>query len=153
MATQKAGTILVNLANKKIVLVYRRDKIGYEFPKGHLEKGETLEECAIRETEEETGRKNHIIENLGVVKYITGRGENVELHMYLAIDDGRTHEFIEEDLKEVISWFEIEEVDSKINYEDLKRFWRNSKQKVIDLLNKVWKGNKRWKKMYGKQEK
>ena len=135
MATQKAGTVLVNLSNKKIALVYRRDKLGYEFPKGHLEEGETLEECASRETEEETGRKNHIVEKLETLNYITGRGEDVQLHMYLAIDDGRTHEIIDEELKEVISWFRVEEVESNLNYENLKRFWRNSKQKVIDLLN------------------
>ena len=97
MATQKAGTVLVNLSNKKIALVYRRDNLGYEFPKGHIEEGETLEECAVRETEEETGRKNYIVEKLEKLNYITGKGEEVELHMYLAIDDGRTHEIIEED--------------------------------------------------------
>ncbi len=136
MATQKAGTILINLRNKKIALVYRRDKLGYEFPKGHLEEGETIEECAIRETEEETERKNHILEKLGVVNYITGKGEEVELNMYLAIDDGRTQEVIEEELKEELSWFSVEDVDLKLNYENLKVFWKNSKQKVIDLLNK-----------------
>ena len=136
MTTQKAGTVLVNLSNKKIALVFRKDKLGYEFPKGHLEEGETLEECAVRETEEETGRKNHIVEKLEKLNYITGKGEEVALHMYLAIDDGRTHEIIEEDLKEEISWFGVDEVDSKLNYENLERFWKNSKQKVIDLLNK-----------------
>lgn len=136
MATQKAGTILVNLKTKKIALVYRRDELGYEFPKGHLEEGETLEECAIRETEEETERKNHILEKLGVVNYITGKGEEVELHMYLAIDDGRTKEVIEEELKEELFWFSVEDVDSKLKYDDLKRFWEKSKQKVVDLLKK-----------------
>lgn len=136
MATQKAGTILVNLRTKKIALVYRRDELGYEFPKGHLEEGETLEECAVRETEEETERKNHILEKLGVVNYITGKGEEVELHMYLAIDDGRTQEVIEEELKEELYWFSVEDVDSKLKYDDLKRFWEKSKQKVVDLLKK-----------------
>ena len=136
MATQKAGTILVNLKTKKIALVYRRDELGYEFPKGHLEEEETLEECAVRETEEETGRRNHLLENLGIVNYITGKGEEVELHMYLAIDDGRTQEVIEEELKEELYWFSVEDVDSKLKYDDLKRFWEKSKQKVVDLLKK-----------------
>lgn len=135
MATLKAGTILVNLESKKIALIYRKDKIGYEFPKGHLEKGETLEECAIRETEEETGRKNHIVKELETVKYVTSRGENVELHFYLSIDDGKIDRTIAEEDKEEIKWFFTDEVDEKLTFEDLKSFWKNSKIKVLDLIN------------------
>ncbi len=135
MATLKAGTILVNLESKKIALIYRKDKIGYEFPKGHIEKGETLEECAIRETEEETGRKNHIVKELETVKYVTSRGENVELHFYLSIDDGKIDRTIAEEDKEEIKWFFTDEVDEKLTFEDLKSFWKNSKIKVLDLIN------------------
>ena len=54
---EKAGTVLVDLKNKKVGLVYRTRPQDYSFPKGHIENGETAEECALRETEEETGRK------------------------------------------------------------------------------------------------
>lgn len=135
MATLKAGTILVNLESKKIALVYRKDKIGYEFPKGHLEEGETLVECAIRETEEETGRKNHIEEELETVRYITSKGEDVELHFYLSIDDGEIDRTIAEEDKEEIKWFSVDEVAEKLIFENLKRFWSNSKIIVLNLLN------------------
>ena len=134
MATQKAGTILVNLEIKKIALVFRRDYLGYEFPKGHLEEGESIEQCATRETEEETGRKNYIIEALGATSYTTGKGEDVELHVYLAIDDGETDKFIAEELKESLFWVEVDEVEELLKYENLKSFWRNSKPRVIELL-------------------
>ena len=45
MITQKAGTILLNLETEQIGLVYREEYKEYSFPKGHLEKGDTLEIC------------------------------------------------------------------------------------------------------------
>ena len=135
MATLKAGTILVNIENKKIGLIYRKDKIGYEFPKGHLEEGENLEECAIRETEEETGRKNHIVEELETVNYVTSKGEDVELHFYIAIDDGETDKNIVEEDREENIWAELDEVENKLTFNNLKRVWDNSKEKVIKLFN------------------
>ena len=38
----KAGCILTDRNNKKIALVYREKNSDYTFPKGHLEKGESI---------------------------------------------------------------------------------------------------------------
>ena len=126
---------MVKKKKKKIGLIYRKDKIGYEFPKGHLEKGETFEECAIRETEEETGRKNHIVEELETVKYVTSKGEDVELHFYIAIDDGETNQIIVEEDKEETIWVNMEEVENKLTFNNLKTVWNNSKGRILNLLN------------------
>jgi 8-oxo-dGTP pyrophosphatase MutT (NUDIX family) len=48
------------------------------FPKGHLEAGESNEEAAIREVEEETGIKSKIIQKIGRSKYtLTKNGEKI----------------------------------------------------------------------------
>lgn len=52
----KAGGGLVFNDKNEILLMYRRGK--WDLPKGKLDKGETIEECAIRETIEETGLKD-----------------------------------------------------------------------------------------------
>ena len=92
MIVQKAGTILLNLNSKQIGLVYRETDKKYSFPKGHLEKGETLKQCAIRETEEETLRRNHLLinEEIYILKYTTPSGENIECYYYISVDDGPT---------------------------------------------------------------
>lgn len=43
------------IRDSKIAMVYSRKYDYYKFPGGGIEKGETLEEAVIRETEEETG--------------------------------------------------------------------------------------------------
>lgn len=44
---------LVENEKKEILIIHRRGK--WDLPKGKLDKGEKLEECAVREVEEETG--------------------------------------------------------------------------------------------------
>lgn len=50
-----AGGIVQN-EEGKILFQFRRGK--WDLPKGKLEEGETIEECAVREVEEETGLQN-----------------------------------------------------------------------------------------------
>ena len=42
MITKKAGTVLVNIEKNQVGLVYREKKGNFSFPKGHLEKNESL---------------------------------------------------------------------------------------------------------------
>lgn len=138
MPTQKAGSILINLETKKIGLVYREKFKDYSFPKGHLEKGETLAECAVRETEEETMRANHLYSNnvIATLNYTTSTGEEAENHMYISIDDGETTKNIQDVDKEVLKWASIDEVESLLSYEDLKKFWKSVKNKVYKIMYK-----------------
>lgn len=47
---------LVTDEQEQVLLIFRRGK--WDLPKGKLDAGETLEQCALREVEEETGLKN-----------------------------------------------------------------------------------------------
>jgi ADP-ribose pyrophosphatase YjhB (NUDIX family) len=49
---QAAGGLVKNDENK-ILMIFRRGK--WDLPKGKLDKGEKIEDCALREVEEETG--------------------------------------------------------------------------------------------------
>lgn len=55
-----AGGVVTNKKGK-VLFIYRNDK--WDLPKGKLDKGETIEQCALREVEEETGVKGLKIEN------------------------------------------------------------------------------------------
>lgn len=50
-----AGGLVTNEHNE-LLMIFRRGK--WDLPKGKLDEGETIEECAVREVEEETGIGN-----------------------------------------------------------------------------------------------
>jgi tRNA nucleotidyltransferase (CCA-adding enzyme) len=52
---KKCGIILYDSDAKKYLLVHGHKSHKWGFPKGHMEKGETEEQTALRELEEETG--------------------------------------------------------------------------------------------------
>ena len=137
MQVKKAGTILINLNTKKIGLVYRKNNDDYSFPKGHLEKDETLQECAIRETEEETNRRNHLInENeIFILTYTNSLGEDVECYYYLAFDDGESEKEIKRKLKEQLVWVSPNKVKETLSYDNLRIMWHKIEKKVSNIFN------------------
>ena len=136
MIIKKAGTVLVNTRNNQVGLVYRKKKGDLSFPKGHLERHESLAECAIRETEEETGRKCHLLSEkpIYVMSYETDKNEKVDNYMFLALDDGVSN-FISDD-PEVLVWVDMENVENLLVYQNLIEFWQEVYPKIRELLKK-----------------
>lgn len=132
---KKAGCILINLNNKKIALVCRNGE--YSFPKGHLEENETLIQCALRETKEETGHDCHIIGNseISIIYYKNSKGKQVENYFYLAIDDGLTNDKINENDREETEWIKYSDVENTLSHKNLKDFWNEIKFKVKSVMN------------------
>lgn len=133
---KKAGCILVNMKEKKIALVLRKGE--YSFPKGHLEEMETIKDCAIRETIEETGHEVEILgDEINVIRYKSSGGENVENHFFIGIDIGITNKKIAEKDKERTEWFEIDKIEEKLAYQNLKNIWKEIKPKVESIVNEL----------------
>ena len=133
MVIQKAGVILINKDNHKIGLIYREEQNDYTFPKGHLEANETLQECAIRETAEETKRDCNLLSDkeIGII-YYNNLTESCEVYMYLAEDIGPSDNTSPEvhDLK----WVNWEDVEEKLTYQNLKDLWNKVKESVKSYL-------------------
>jgi 8-oxo-dGTP diphosphatase len=58
----------------EVLVVHRPRYDDWTFPKGKREPGETDEECALREVEEETGLRCALEEELPSTSYVDGKG-------------------------------------------------------------------------------
>jgi 8-oxo-dGTP diphosphatase len=62
-----AGGVVIK--DKREVLLIKNPSNIWTFPKGHIEKGETREEAAVREVKEETNVDAQIVTYLGEISY------------------------------------------------------------------------------------
>ena len=104
------------------VLMVKNRKGSWTFPKGRVEEGETLEETALREVEEETGVRASVIKYAGSVSYIYHKDEGTEV-------DKKVHFFImryesgvprPDGVENVaVRWIDLHRVKDYMAYENL----------------------------------
>ena len=105
---------IVENASGKILLMKRLGK--WDLPKGKLDKGETIEECALREIEEETGAAGLTVKSSFAETYHTYyRNEKwiiKHTHWYIVKckDDSKLSPQEEEDIEQV-AWVDHVTID------------------------------------------
>ena len=119
-----AGGLVFN-DKKEILFIHRKGR--WDLPKGKVDKGESLEEGAIREVEEETGvRDLEIVRFIDKTYHILKRNGKYKLketywyEMYTTFD-GELVPQIEEDIKKV-KWKNFQKSQSAVHksYENIK---------------------------------
>ena len=111
---QIAGGGIVENADGKILLMKRLGK--WDLPKGKLDKGETIEECALREIEEETGAADLSVTSSFAETYHTYyRNEKwiiKHTHWYIVKcnDPSKLSPQFEEDIEQV-AWVDFDTID------------------------------------------
>ncbi len=114
---QTGGGLIVN-EKKDFLMIFRRGK--WDLPKGKINKGESLEECALREVEEETGLKEILLGKKITVTYHTytefGKHFLKESHWY-SMSCSSKQKLIpqaEEDIT-AIEWVKPKELNAKFS--------------------------------------
>lgn len=126
-----AGGLVTN-ENDELLLIFRRGK--WDLPKGKLDEGENIEECAVREVQEETGLSNVTLkEFVGITNHeyfdtYIGQQVDKETHWYaMAAAPGQALvPQTEEDIEE-IEWVRKEVLDIYLN---------NTYPTIIDIIEK-----------------
>jgi 8-oxo-dGTP pyrophosphatase MutT (NUDIX family) len=127
-----AGGLVIN-AKQDILMIFRRGI--WDLPKGKLDKGETLEQCAVREVEEETGLTGIELREYIVTTYHTytecGKHILKESHWYkmLCATEQKLVPQTEEDITD-IKW---------VKQSDLKKYTSNTYQAILEVLSHLQK--------------
>ena len=128
-----AGGFIKN-EKKDLLMIFRKGK--WDLPKGKLDKGETLEECVVREVKEETGLKTvQLIAPLTMTYHTYHEGSRFilkETSWYRMMADS----------KQVLIPQKDEDInDAKwINEKELKECLKNSWHAIEDIVNAAGKG-------------
>jgi 8-oxo-dGTP diphosphatase len=107
-----AGGVVVR--DGAVLLVHRPHYDDWTIPKGKLDPGETWEEAALREVEEETGLSCELGEELGRTFYADGQGRAKEVRYYRMDSDGEPSAQNEVDQ---VRWVPIAEAPELLSYE------------------------------------
>ena len=108
-----SGPVIIE--NGKLLVTMDNKDNFYKIPGGTLEKGETLEECAIRELKQETGFSCDLIKKLPTMKLTkrpgTGEIMNIKLYHYLAklkypISNFRSFNY----KNHIVQWIDVDDI-------------------------------------------
>ena len=122
-----AGGFVLN-ENNEVLMMFRRGK--WDLPKGKMDKKETFEECAIRETEEETGLKNIKLISPLITSYHTyheGSRYVLKETKWFAMKINGEQKLIPQATEQItkLEW---------VKKNDVKKYLQNSFPSVIDVL-------------------
>ena len=135
-----AGGLVIDSTGTKGLLIGRRDlkdqsreRLLWSLPKGHIEEGETPEQAAVREVQEETGIQSEIAKELGVINFWFMAGGNrihKTVHHYLFKETGGK---LAPQLTEVddVGWFPLDEIVELLAYPDEKKLIAKSGDLII----------------------
>jgi 8-oxo-dGTP pyrophosphatase MutT (NUDIX family) len=115
----QAGAVVVRLdgAEPRYLMVKaRRDPRVWIFPKGHIEDGETAEETALRETQEEAGVIGRVLAPIGALEFESGgRPLPVEYFLVELLGDASWSE------RRQFVWGTYDETLGRIEFENARR--------------------------------
>jgi 8-oxo-dGTP diphosphatase len=98
----------------RVAIVHRPGYDDWSFPKGKLDRGESLEDCALREVEEETGLRCKLIAPLGCTAYADHKGrDKVACYWLMDVVGGRFHAGSEVD---EVRWVTIDQALDLLSY-------------------------------------
>lgn len=97
----------------------RRGRLLWSLPKGHLEEGESAEDAAIREVEEETGIRGHVLAKLGVIDFwFVAGGARIHKTVHHFLLEAESGELSDADVEvDEVAWVPLQELSARLAYD------------------------------------
>jgi 8-oxo-dGTP diphosphatase len=112
VTVRAAGGIVTR--DGEVLLVHRPKYDDWTFPKGKLDAGESNEQAAVREVEEETGLRCSLGRELPSTSYTDSRGRpKIVRYWQMQAEEG---EFEPTDEVDEIAWLDPEEAAERLTY-------------------------------------
>lgn len=128
---KSCGGVIIN--GDQVLLIKNKRSQHWSFPKGHMEKGESPVQTALREIREETGLKVIIKPDVSsTINYNPTTEVNKDVTYFLARPWGGILKAQESEVSE-LEWLSIDEALEEITYEQEKEVLRKIYQKYVNL--------------------
>lgn len=143
VTTGSGGSTVVEVSSGGIVLdtagepyraaviarLNRAGRVEWCLPKGHVEAGETLDETAVREVEEETGIRGKVVDVLGAIDYwffADGRRIHKTVHLFLLEATGGALSVAGDPDEEAFeaAWVPLPELPDRLTFANERRIAR-----------------------------
>lgn len=112
-AVRAAGGVV--LRDGRVAVVHRPRYDDWSLPKGKLDPDESFEDAALREVEEETGLRCHLVRELPAVEYeVRGRPKLVR---YWAMEVAQETPFVPNEEVDELRWVEPREALALLSYD------------------------------------
>lgn len=124
---KSCGAVVIKENN--ILLIEQKSGF-YSFPKGHMEKFESEKETATREVKEETNLDIEILSDLRLpLSYLQKSDMTKEVIYFLAKSISEKVKIQESELSGY-EWVNIDEVENKLTFDNMKEIWKLIKEEI-----------------------
>jgi 8-oxo-dGTP diphosphatase len=108
-----AGGVVVR--DGQVALVHRPRYDDWTLPKGKLDPGESFEQAALREVEEETGVRAHAVRELPATTYDVNGRPKIVRYWLMEVDDDRP--FMANEETDELRWVPLDEALRLLTYD------------------------------------
>lgn len=114
----------------------RGGPLRWSMPKGHVEPGETLEQTAMREVQEETGITGTVLASLGSFSYtFTAGGRRIAKRVHHFLMRAESGELTDTDIEvDAVDWVPVDELPHVLAFPAERRIARKAAKLLADRL-------------------